>query len=118
MYRANELKRSSYDYPSTTQHTLPREDFVDRDQQRAQDHVEKLVLRAGNGSASTASPTQTLDRRPIEIPDHVVIACPRRIHSSARALRNDPSDKQEKINRYLDEMDAAVTGIDQELRGF
>jgi len=48
----------------------------------------------------------------------VVIACPRRIHSSARALRNDPSHKQEKINRYLDELDAAVTGIDQELRGF
>ncbi|KAI4667749.1 uncharacterized protein J4E88_010150 [Alternaria novae-zelandiae] len=118
MYRANELKRSSYHYPPTTQHILPREDFVDRDQQRAQDHVEKLVLRAGNGSASTASPTQTLDRRPIELPDHVVIACPRRIHSSARAFRNDPSDKQEKINRYLDELDAAVTGIDQELRGF
>ncbi|KAI4607393.1 hypothetical protein J4E83_009576 [Alternaria metachromatica] len=135
MYRANELKRSSYDSPSTTQHTLPCEDSVGPDRQRAHDHVERVVPRAGNGtssttlgtvvssnstsgSASTTPPTQILDRRPIELPDHVVIACPRRIHPSARAFRDDPSDKQEKINRYLDELDAAVTGIDQELRGF
>ena len=135
MYRANELKRSSYEYPSTTQHTLPREDFLDRGQQLAQDPVERLVLRTDNGTSSTTSGTfiqsnsasgsvstaptaRILDRRPIELPDHVVIACPRRLHSSARAFHNDPSDKQEKINRYLDELCAAVTGIDQELRGF
>ena len=135
MYQANELKRSSYDSPSTPQHTLPREDFVGPGRQQAHDHFERVVPRAGNGtssatlgtfvssnstsgSASTTPPTRILDRRPIELPDHVVIACPRRIHSSARAFRNDPSDKQEKINRYLDELDAAVTGIDQELRGF
>ncbi|KAI4940435.1 hypothetical protein J4E86_010939 [Alternaria arbusti] len=118
MDRANKLKRSSYDYPSTTQHTLPREDFVDSDQRRAQDHVESFVLRAGNGSASTTPPIQVLDRRPIELPDHVVVACPWRIHPSARAFPNGSSDKQEKINRYLDELEAAVAGIDQELRGF
>ncbi|KAI4637150.1 hypothetical protein J4E93_010550 [Alternaria ventricosa] len=135
MYQANELKRSSYDSPSTPQNTLPREDFVGPNRQRAHDHVERVVPRAGNGmssttlgtfvssnstsgSASTAPPTNILDHRPIELPDHVVIACPRRIHSPARAIRDDPSDKQEKINRYLDELDAAVTGIDQELRGF
>ncbi|KAI4910638.1 uncharacterized protein J4E92_010397 [Alternaria infectoria] len=118
MYRANELKRSSYECPSTTQHTLPREDFLERGQQLAQDPVERLVLRTDNGSVSTAPPARILDRRPIELPDHVVIACPRRLHSSARTFHNDPSEKQEKINRYLDELDAAVTGIDQELRGF
>ena len=135
MYRANELKRLSYDYRSATQHTLHREDVLDRDQQRAQDHDERLLLGAGNstssatfgtfmlsnsslGLVSTASPARILDRRPIVVPDHVVIACPRRMHPSAHAFRNDPSDKQEKINRYLDELEALAIEIDDELRGF